>query len=441
MPIRFKEVIPNLLYRGGEPKSWEISALKHVFGIEQIISLDEKIGNNISKVCKLNNINHLIIPLTNCTDDAIGIILDNGAKNLVANKPTYVHCRHGKDRTGVFVAIYRIEDGWSCKKAIDEALSFGFGSGLDSDTTQSYIDAITHETGDSISVDDIDAKSNSLCKSCGMLKNNTCKECRIMDGILKLSNVIDADIDTATATSESREEPSAYQGIADDPEVRDVSSMFCVPENTTVASKFRQHIIEYKLKEDLFKKADNQLSFKVPEGEKKVALQAVRLFENLVDGQMKDFSQHIDLMYQPFTDYQGIQPEQALDASVHFSIFDKMMQNKLTTLKSKLLKAMDLLEEFESDHEIETMLSALNSSIATLDKQVARFETVLDDLNTKDFQQNSIRSMDVIKKELAQLKQLIVETVVDYIRTHILDEDWTTSIREEVITEKQEQKR
>lgn len=36
------------------------------------------------------------------------------------NQPVFVHCAHGKDRTGTMVALYRMEvDGWSAEEAID----------------------------------------------------------------------------------------------------------------------------------------------------------------------------------------------------------------------------------------------------------------------------------------------------------------------------------
>jgi protein tyrosine/serine phosphatase len=40
--------------------------------------------------------------------------------------PLYVHCAQGCDRTGMVVACYRIESGWSNEDAIAEMDSFGF---------------------------------------------------------------------------------------------------------------------------------------------------------------------------------------------------------------------------------------------------------------------------------------------------------------------------
>ncbi|MEJ2314270.1 MAG: tyrosine-protein phosphatase [Nitrospirota bacterium] len=43
------------------------------------------------------------------------------------NRPVYIHCAYGKDRTGVVVAVYRMEvEGWSYEDAEAEMQSFGF---------------------------------------------------------------------------------------------------------------------------------------------------------------------------------------------------------------------------------------------------------------------------------------------------------------------------
>lgn len=45
-----------------------------------------------------------------------------------APKPILVHCRHGSDRTGVVVAMYRIVfQGWTKEEALNELLNGGYG--------------------------------------------------------------------------------------------------------------------------------------------------------------------------------------------------------------------------------------------------------------------------------------------------------------------------
>jgi tyrosine-protein phosphatase SIW14 len=44
-----------------------------------------------------------------------------------ANRPLFVHCRQGHDRTGIIVAAYRMkEEGWHLAAAEAEMEAFGF---------------------------------------------------------------------------------------------------------------------------------------------------------------------------------------------------------------------------------------------------------------------------------------------------------------------------
>jgi protein tyrosine/serine phosphatase len=42
-------------------------------------------------------------------------------------QPVFVHCMHGEDRTGIVLAVYRMDvDGWSNAEAEAEMQAFGF---------------------------------------------------------------------------------------------------------------------------------------------------------------------------------------------------------------------------------------------------------------------------------------------------------------------------
>jgi tyrosine-protein phosphatase SIW14 len=46
-----------------------------------------------------------------------------------ANRPVFVHCLRGQDRTGVVVAAYRMEvDGWALPEAEKEMQAYGFNN-------------------------------------------------------------------------------------------------------------------------------------------------------------------------------------------------------------------------------------------------------------------------------------------------------------------------
>lgn len=150
MPIRFARVDKNLL-RGGVPSSEDLEMLRDKFGIKKIISLDGPLGNAIDGKCKELNLEHIILPLT----DGNGANVDKLPGEVIQwTGPTYVHCRHGKDRTGMACAMYRIlVNGWNVEQALDEARKFGMGQGLEQG--ESYYDAVRHIVGDTNNSDTI----------------------------------------------------------------------------------------------------------------------------------------------------------------------------------------------------------------------------------------------------------------------------------------------
>jgi protein tyrosine/serine phosphatase len=139
----FHQVKTNL-FRGGKPSLSDIVALKKKFNIKKIISLDEQAGEFIKPLCKKLDIEQIIIPL-NCHDkNSVKYLLKHNIYNLIDEKvPTFVHCLHGKDRTGLFIGLVRcLLDKWNCKKAIKEAKHLGFGMRIDNKMEKFFIKLI-----------------------------------------------------------------------------------------------------------------------------------------------------------------------------------------------------------------------------------------------------------------------------------------------------------
>lgn len=136
---RFSEVNSDLL-RGGMPSIEELKTLRKIWGVNRVVSLDKKIGLMISPTCKELGLEHIIIPLGDeGTEEAIEYLDKNIVSLLSGKKPTFVHCRHGRDRTGLAVALYRIkQEGWDSGEAYQEALSLDFGDGLSKDMLEKF---------------------------------------------------------------------------------------------------------------------------------------------------------------------------------------------------------------------------------------------------------------------------------------------------------------
>ncbi len=141
MPDRFAEVQRGL-YRGGRPSPKELCMLKDLWGINKIVSLDDESGKTIQPMCADLGLNQIIWGLGDGTDPKVAALKKRIVPTLLLGGPTYVHCYHGKDRTGMTIAMFRVYSGWPIGEALSEAFKFGMGKGLSRDVRQSYYDAV-----------------------------------------------------------------------------------------------------------------------------------------------------------------------------------------------------------------------------------------------------------------------------------------------------------
>ena len=128
--VRFQEVESGKIYRGGQPESLADYALLQRLGIHTIINLKttrQEIEQEaaLAKSFGMTMISRPTGTFFGATDEEVDEI-----QSLLQDpklQPLLIHCRHGKDRTGLMIGIYRVEtQGWGPQEAYSEMLSLGF---------------------------------------------------------------------------------------------------------------------------------------------------------------------------------------------------------------------------------------------------------------------------------------------------------------------------
>ena len=117
-------VAPGIL-RGAQPEPEGYATLK-AMGVRTVISLRTNHGER--KAVEAAGMRYIEIPIKlwknvdpAAVQDALSVMTDP------ANQPVFVNCSRGVDRTGMVVAVYRMEvDGWSEAEAEAEMEAFGF---------------------------------------------------------------------------------------------------------------------------------------------------------------------------------------------------------------------------------------------------------------------------------------------------------------------------
>ena len=126
---RFRAVNEHV-YRGGQPTPEELRQLAK-FGIKTVIDLrgpgeERNAEKRLVEELGMRYINLPMKGLQTPSDEIVHRALELLGTGGSEGWPVFVHCKYGKDRTGVVIACYRItNDRWPNEKALAEAREIG----------------------------------------------------------------------------------------------------------------------------------------------------------------------------------------------------------------------------------------------------------------------------------------------------------------------------
>lgn len=131
------EDIPNLfkmnenVYRGGRVTAAGMKQLKKM-GVTTIINIenDSEAIKVDKQLAAANGLRFISVPFDTWktpSDEKVDYVLKTLQDRSLG--PIYLHCKHGRDRTGMIMGLYRVEvDGWAAKTAYKEMKDRGFRS-------------------------------------------------------------------------------------------------------------------------------------------------------------------------------------------------------------------------------------------------------------------------------------------------------------------------
>jgi protein tyrosine/serine phosphatase len=132
--------VNNHIYRGGQPEGDEYERLAAV-GIKTVIDLREDAERYARRATERAGMRYINLrlnskrpPTTEESNLFLGLVNDPG------NWPVFVHCAGGRHRTGVLIAVYRMEiDGWNVERAYREMKDFKFYSSWGHGDMKDYV--------------------------------------------------------------------------------------------------------------------------------------------------------------------------------------------------------------------------------------------------------------------------------------------------------------
>jgi protein tyrosine/serine phosphatase len=130
---RVREVTAGI-FRGSQPEELADMVRLSRLGVRTVYSLvtdDEDVEREarFARSLGIRFISVPMSPLLTPKDETVDFLL--AEIQDPRNQPVYLHCRHGKDRTGLIFGLYRVEvQGWTPQQAFLEMREIGFSRWL-----------------------------------------------------------------------------------------------------------------------------------------------------------------------------------------------------------------------------------------------------------------------------------------------------------------------
>lgn len=180
------------------------------------------------------------------------------------------------------------------------------------------------------------------------------------------------------------------------------------------------------------------LTYTVPDLEKDKATKIISHLDHLLV-LAKTCNEYLNLIYTPFKDNQNISTEQTFAARAALRRYRDQAIDNFNQFKQAAFKCFVLLQPFSFDSQMVKLSKSFVLAISDIEKQVNRFASIFSNLESKDFGQTIVKAIDNIKKEIAQLEQIVEDRMKEHIQKNILARSWVDTVSDE-LQEKVEKK-
>lgn len=175
---------------------------------------------------------------------------------------------------------------------------------------------------------------------------------------------------------------------------------------------------------NLIKIADKiQMSLDIPDVELEKAEKSVKYYEHLIK-KLNAFNKYLDNLYNPFKDYSEVSEESVLKNRAAIRRFRDKVQDNFKEIKKISLYCISSLNYFSSDTHISELIKSFISEMDEIDDMVKRLLKILDDWDVNNYKDHVIKGIESVKKQIAQLINIIEDRILNHINDNILAKTW-----------------
>lgn len=177
-----------------------------------------------------------------------------------------------------------------------------------------------------------------------------------------------------------------------------------------------------------------EMSIAIPDSEVNVAKSIISNL-NKLSKKYDAFNSLLDNMYTPFADAESISKESINKHKSAIWDFKKSIEETLSEVQSVSLICYKDLTYFASDTDINELKETFRDKTSQIDDDCRILCDALKTWEAEDFREIVVKSIENLKKQISESRELINDRIIKHINDNILDNSWVKNIGDKLQVE------
>jgi hypothetical protein len=173
-----------------------------------------------------------------------------------------------------------------------------------------------------------------------------------------------------------------------------------------------------------------KMQLDVPDSEKREAEKALESFEEL-NGKLKLASNHLNIFSESFSTLASVDADEVTKHRIVLRNYRDQAKKNFEDTIEIAHKATVLMGIFSADSKTIEVMNSFLSQMKDMEKQFNKFLALFASISNANFINSVLVQIDIVKKQITEVKQLVTDRIMNHIETNILAKKWTNDVVDE----------
>lgn len=172
------------------------------------------------------------------------------------------------------------------------------------------------------------------------------------------------------------------------------------------------------------------MSYEVTGEEKATAEKALIIF-NATNNFLDKAKDYLDIIYNAFSGSE-VDVDQVWKYRAALRKYRDNSINKFNQFKIGSFNCVRVMNSFSFDTQTIKLIKSFTNAVEELESMVNDYVDLFDDLKSKDFSSDVVKSIDKIRNKCDEISALIDDRIKPHIKNNILSKNWVSSVSDEL---------